>query len=249
MSSRDSLGDRMKAYEDAYRIKLIKRAPKIIRIDGKAFHTYLADAKKPYDLLVAEAMTKAATRVIKEIGGTARFAYIQSDEASIVLNDGLDLETQAWFDNNLQKIVSVSASIFTATFNKEFAWSRKDTALAFFDSRLLLLPDTNELNNYLVWRQQDAMRNSIQQYGRYYFSSKQLHEKSCVEIKKMLKEEHNFEWEKAEQWTTHGIIAEKDSVNNITHEVNISPSPLFTQNRQYILERYNPIDDVPPVEI
>jgi tRNA(His) guanylyltransferase len=236
----DSLGDRMKGYEDSLRIKAIRRAPKVIRIDGKAFHTYLANARKPYDTNVAEAMNKAAVRVMKEIGGTARFAYIQSDEVSIVLNDGLDLNTQAWFDNNLQKIVSVSSSIFTAKFNKEFAWTRKDTELAFFDARLLVLPDTNELCNYLVWRQQDAIRNSVQQYGRHYFSSKELHEKSCEEIKKMLKETHGFSWLEAEPWTTHGYLANKNTVE-------ITAAPLFTENRPEIITRYNPDEEMSSV--
>ena len=244
MSSSDSLGDRMKAYEDVFRIKVTKRVPKVIRIDGKAFHTYLSDARKPYDTLVAEAMTKATASVIKEIGGTAKFAYVQSDEASIVLNDHLDLNTQAWFDNNLQKIVSVSSSIFTATFNKEFGWTRKDTTLAFFDSRLIVLPDTNELCNYMVWRQQDAMRNSVQQYGRHYYSSNELHGKSCVEIKKMLLETNGVDFNQLEAWTTHGYIADRNSVNTTTKEVKLTAAPLFTENREWIISNYNPVADV-----
>ena len=38
--NRDSLGDRMKSYENITRTYLPSRVPIIIRIDGKAFHRF-----------------------------------------------------------------------------------------------------------------------------------------------------------------------------------------------------------------
>src|SRR5690348_14487990 len=114
----ESLGDRMKSYEQTGNARLIERTPKVIRIDGKAFHTYLKDAIKPYDPNVTGTMANAARVVLEEIGGTARFAFSQSDECSIVINDYISRNSQPWFDNKIQKVVSVAASVFTAEFNK-----------------------------------------------------------------------------------------------------------------------------------
>lgn len=51
-----SLNDRMKRYENVARIYLTRRIPVIIRIDGKAFHTFTRGMKKPFDRLLMTAM-------------------------------------------------------------------------------------------------------------------------------------------------------------------------------------------------
>ncbi len=234
----DSLGDRMKRYEDCYRAKLPKRVPKIIRIDGKAFHTYLKDARRPYDPSVAGSMMAAANIVMTEIGGTARMAYIQSDECSILLNDALDVNTEAWFDNNIQKIASVSASIFTAAFNDSYSVDVPfgEYSFALFDARVFILPDITEVCNYMIWRQQDATRNSIQQYGRHYFSHGDLLNKSCDEIQNMLMTKHEFNWNDAPTWTKRGMVAGK-WVGHLNNDYEI---PIFTQDREYITSKFYP---------
>lgn len=113
-----SLDSRMKtSYEFRYRYYLPRRSYVIIRIDQKAGHTYTRGLKKPFDEGYIKSFDAAAQALVKEVQG-ARFAYVQSDECSVLLTDFDTVDTEAWFDNNIQKIVSVSASIFTAEFNK-----------------------------------------------------------------------------------------------------------------------------------
>lgn len=45
-----NLGDRMKRYENSYRFYLPNRTYTIIRVDGKAFHTYTKGLNRPYDI-------------------------------------------------------------------------------------------------------------------------------------------------------------------------------------------------------
>lgn len=52
----DSLGDRMKGYENISRNYLARRIPVIIRTGGKAFHTFTKGMKKPFDRLLMTAM-------------------------------------------------------------------------------------------------------------------------------------------------------------------------------------------------
>lgn len=234
MSNHDSLGDRMKQYENAYRIKLIRRAPKVIRLDGKAFHTFLKNAKKPFDSAVTVAMARAAKMVMSEIGGVARFAYIQSDECSIALNDALDFDTQAWFDNNLQKMVSVSSSIFTEIFNQEY-YQEGAKRVAFFDARAFSLPDLSELINYYVWRQQDATRNSIRMYAATMFSHHELEGVPNDKAQEMMFQKNGFNWNNADTWTKRGIIVHKDPIESVDWDI-----PIFTTNRKYLEDLYNP---------
>ena len=114
----DDLGDRMKGnYEGRTRYMLPRRTYTIIRLDGKAFHTYTRGLKKPFDRNLFDDIDNAIIAILPEIQG-AVFAYTQSDEISILLTDFGTPQTSAWFDNNLQKVATVASSIITAEFNK-----------------------------------------------------------------------------------------------------------------------------------
>ena len=106
----NSLGDRMKGYENISRIYLTKRSPVIIRIDGKAFHSFTKGFLRPFDNILMETMAETAKFLAQNISG-CKLAYTQSDEISLLLTDYETNETQPWFENNLQKLVSVSASM------------------------------------------------------------------------------------------------------------------------------------------
>jgi tRNA(His) 5'-end guanylyltransferase len=126
----------------------------------------------------------------------AKFAYVQSDEISILLTDFEDIGTQAWFENNVQKMVSVAASMATAKFNQLRMMRATSTylidnkgdshkslnlediqnfKLAEFDARVYQIPQKVEVENYLIWRQQDATRNSISSVAQSLYSHKELH--------------------------------------------------------------------------
>ena len=115
----DSLGDRMKDYENVSRIYLPRRLPVIIRVDGRAFHTFTKGFQKPFDEVLARAMRETAAALCKEISG-AKLAYTQSDEISVLVTNHDTIDTQPWFDNNLQKLVSLAASIATRGFDNAF---------------------------------------------------------------------------------------------------------------------------------
>lgn len=116
--NKDSLGDRMKDfYENRTRILLPRRTYTIIRIDGKAFHSYTKGLQRPFDYKFINDMDETAIYMCKNIQGS-KFAFVQSDEISILLTDFDNQETDAWFDGNIQKMASVSASLATAKFNQ-----------------------------------------------------------------------------------------------------------------------------------
>lgn len=164
------IGDRMKRnYEDRSRFYLTKRTPVIIRVDGRAFHTYTKSFQRPFDGRIELAMKEAMRQLCMEAQG-AKFAYTQSDEISVLLTDWDNLDTESWFDYNLQKLCSISASIVTSVFNRYMGGTR----LAQFDARAFNIP-REEVTNYFLWRAKDWYRNSVTMYAQAFFSHKQLH--------------------------------------------------------------------------
>ena len=84
-------------YENRSKIFLTRRTPVIIRLDGKAFHTYTRGLDKPFDSGLINDMQDTAIYLCQNIQG-AKCAYVQSDEISILVTDFDDINTQAWFD-------------------------------------------------------------------------------------------------------------------------------------------------------
>jgi tRNA(His) guanylyltransferase len=204
---RDPLGDRMKQqYEDRTRYYLPRRTYTIIRLDGKAFHTLTRGMTRPFDQRMVDAMDYTTMKLCEQVEGVV-FGYTQSDEISLLLTDFSTPNTQAWFDGNLQKLVSVSASMATAHFNQTSGLDR----LGYFDSRAFTIPDFIEVYNYFVWRQEDCIRNSISGVAQSRFSHKVLQGKKCGDMLEML-EQDGCSWELYPVGFRHGRFYEPSVV-------------------------------------
>lgn len=199
--SQDPMGDRMKGhYERRAQSYLPRRTHTLIRLDGKAFHTYTRGLTRPYDKQLMDDMTETAQFLCQEIQG-ARVAFTQSDEISVLLTDFATRQTEAWFDGNVQKIVSVAASIATAKFNE-----LRPGKLALFDARVFTIPDELEVINYFLWRQRDATRNSISMLAQAHFSQKRLHGLSTGAMQELLWSEKQINWNDEDPRFKRGTI-------------------------------------------
>lgn len=267
----------MKGYERVQKTILVKRTPVIIRLDGKAFHTFTRGFNKPYDVVLSNAMIRTMEHLCRNIQGCV-FGYTQSDEITLVLVDYRTINTSAWFDNEVQKMCSVSASMATMAFNKFFGeeiktfvnrcgitnmeqkfadeyganlikdgkydydetnrlWDRYLSAFsrgAMFDARVFNIPK-EEVCNCVLWRQQDATRNSIEMLGRAYFSDKELFKKNCSNIQDMLMEKHNVNWNDVETRFKRGCSCYKDSDESGNSSWIVDKEmPVLTQDRDYV---------------
>jgi tRNA(His) 5'-end guanylyltransferase len=259
-----TLGDRMKNnYENISRYYLTRRMPVIIRIDGRSFHTFTKGFKKPFDDILVKTMQETMKYLCENIQGCV-LGYTQSDEISLVLVDYTELTTDAWFGNNLQKMCSISASIATLAFNKAFTRNiskqskrlytehieEKDASYietleiamnkgAMFDSRVFTIPK-EEVCNYMLWRQQDATRNSILSVGQANFSHKDLHGKSCNNIQDMLMTKKGINWNDYATTLKRGscCIKVNDGLTAYDDAGNICG---YTQRSQWIIDNEIPI--------
>ena len=262
-NKKDALGDRMKEnYENRSKTYLTRRTPCIIRLDGKAWHSFTRGFKRPYDKILHEAMNDTVKYLCENIQG-CKLGYTQSDEITLILTDFDTLTTDAWFDYSVQKMCSISASMATLAFNKalqkhadefvnsvaalqDFNIEQKylvalQKALdrgALFDSRCFSIPES-DLQNILVWRQQDATRNAIQMLGQTYFSQKELDHKTTSMIQEMLFTQKGINFNDMPTEFKRGVCCVKRELERngtirrkwvIDKEI-----PIFSQRPDYIL--------------
>lgn len=274
--SKDALGTRLKTYyEDRFRYYLPRRTYTIIRIDGKAFHTYTKGMQRPFDDGLIEDMDETTAYLCKNIQG-AKFGYVQSDEISLLLTDFDDLTTDMWFDGNLQKMASIAASMATAKFNQlrmiRFTENNVDKddsiaslilnqtmnskeienfKLAMFDARVFQIPSSIEVENYFIWRQQDATRNSISSVAQSMYSPKELHGVKTDQMQEMI-------FQKGINWNDYsprkkrgGFVSRVITVNGKPKQENQEifiedvvrskwftlDCPVFTQDREFLRSR------------
>jgi tRNA(His) 5'-end guanylyltransferase len=248
---RDDLGTRMKEkYEVRTQTYLPRRTYAIIRVDGKAFHTWVRSAQctKPFDVALIEAMNETAIFMCENIQG-AQLAYTQSDEISILITDFERENSEAWFDYNVQKMVSISASLATAGFDRSYSGCQSKLP-ALFDARAFVIPDPVEVENYFIWRQKDAERNSIQSVAQSLYSHKELDGKGCSELNEMIWQKGK-NWNNFTAWEKRGRVAIKVSepktveyenpkegkvVKLIERKVwkTLEDTPLFTADREFL---------------
>jgi tRNA(His) 5'-end guanylyltransferase len=248
---KDDLGDRMKKYEAVTRFVLPRRTYTILRVDGRAFHSWTRGLAKPYDGFFMNLMDDAATALCEQIPG-AQFAYVQSDEISVLAVDFLNINTEPWFEGNVQKWASISAAVATMAFNRSLMEFKKDDPEgivlivkkepnAVFNARVFTIPDLIEVENYFVWRQQDAERNSVMMLARAYASHKQLAGKKRAEQHEIIHAAGD-NWAKHPANFKHGRVVRKTQIVNDPISrfpagqawVADEETPVFTKNREYL---------------
>jgi tRNA(His) 5'-end guanylyltransferase len=195
----------MKAHEHVHRAVLPRRTYTLLRVDGRAFHNYLRGATRPYDEQFMADMDHVAEALCAEISG-AVLAYTQSDEISVLVTDFASAGTQPWFGGVVAKWTSVAASIATAELN-----ARRPGSRALFDARVFTLADPVEVANYLIWRQRDAIRNSISMAGHAYFSHSSLHGVGTGQIQERLWAERGVNWNDYPEGFKRGRVVTRNS--------------------------------------
>lgn len=241
---KDSLGDRMKAYEAVSKTRLVNRMPVIIRLDGKAFHTFTKGFRKPFDELLNKTMQATMKYLCVNIQGCV-LGYTQSDEITLVLVDYTKLETSAWYDNEVQKMASISAAMATLAFNKYFnefyldqlaekgeadnydlVYDKARRKGALFDSRVFNVPK-EDVTNCVYWRQKDAERNSVNSLAQSLFSHKSLQGLNLKDTMTKIEQEKGIIWSELPTTQKRGSCCIKE----YTYEL---PDGQIVKDRSYI---------------
>ena len=266
-----SIETRMRGYEYVTRTHLPRRIPAIIRVDGKAFHSFTKGLRKPFDDFFRNIMQLTMQYMCENVQGCV-FGYTQSDEISLLLTDYETIATDAWFDYTIQKMCSVAASMATLAFNKFWAeefqaqiehWEREDDGTMDEETEKWVweyLVNTiqpklftamfdartfsipkDEVCNYFIWRQQDATRNSIETVGQTYFSQKDLNGRFQNEIQEMLWQQHSINWNTYPIAYKRGVCCSKVLRETPMENPRNPGKEIVVARRKWVIDREPPI--------
>lgn len=245
MSAAISLAQRMKSYEYDRRTILPRRSYVVLRMDGSNFKTYTRDLDKPFDAGFGEDMKFAAEKLCARLSGSASFAYVASDEISVLLTDFATEETGAWYGGVEPKMISIAASYTTAAFNAARAARGIDYLMATFDARVVVLPDAIEVANYFLWRQRDIVRNSISMAAHEHLTS-DMHGLKTYERVALLKSEAGIDWDAYPEWAKRGsVVSRVPEVGEATYVDGRTGETETTEKERYLWD----ISDAPEFKV
>lgn len=199
---KQTIEDRMKLYEawsGKTAARVLPQLPAVARIDGKNFSKFTDNLGRPYDIRLSDLMGRTTTFLVHITN--ACIGYTQSDEITLIWGR----ERPVYFDGRINKVNSILAAKTSVFFNYhlEKALPEKYKALLegedwdkapVFDCRLWSVPSEIEACNVLLWRELDAVKNSISMAAQAHFSHKQLHGKHTGEMQDMLFKEKGINW-------------------------------------------------------
>ena len=255
-TKKDTLGDRMKDYEDAaLELDRCQDYYTVLRLDGSCFHTWTKRVKlrKPFDNRMVRAMQKTTLELCEGIN-TCIMGYTQSDEITLVLRKGEKEGSQPWFGNRVQKLCSISAAMCSVAFNHAIQeqFGEEWVKPAYFDSRVMFLPSLDEVLNNLVWRQNDCMKNSVSALAQSVFSQRELNSRRRGDQLQMLLE-RGQDWNALPTVLKMGTLVHKRKVTGVAYGMGVNAgleyergvffideeTPRFTEDRQFLIDAYN----------
>lgn len=167
--------------------RAVRGLPLIVRLDGKAFHTFTKTLAKPFDQRLVELM-KATTRYLVE-QERPQLAYTQSDEITLVWYICEDSASEYPYGGRYQKLTSIIAAKASAYFNAHLAEyiNEKAGTLVVFDARAYQVPSVATAVGVVLWREYDGVKNSVSACAQAKFSHAALHGVNTKQKIEMLK--------------------------------------------------------------
>jgi tRNA(His) guanylyltransferase len=185
--AKDGLAERCKAFELAEAGRRAMRGlPLLARLDGRAFHTFTRDLRRPYDHGMSTAMIETARHLVQEM--TALVGYTQSDEITLAWFEPSQSVSEYAFDGRFQKLASVLAGMASARFGQLLRehLPQKVAETPHFDCRVWQVPTLDDATEVFIWREDDATKNSISMAAGAHYSDAELDGKSSSAKQELL---------------------------------------------------------------
>lgn len=206
----DLFGDRMKAYEKEYTSAYVPIDQILcVRIDGKGFSKFTKGFKKPFDDVLGGVMVSTMMNLVKDTH--ASIGYTQSDEITLIYTPG-EKASEYIFGGKVSKINSILASMATHYFNYDLAACVRVDKPAFFDCRAWAVPDLVEASNVLLWRVQDARKNSISALFRWTAGHHAMNNLDQLQMKEYLLKNNSVDWNDLPNKYKYGTFAKPVTV-------------------------------------
>lgn len=208
----DTLGTRMKGYEDLSDYSLSPGSYYIIRLDGNNFSKFTRKLKasKPYDERLIKLMTAVTEKVMIKFSFITGFT--QSDEITLVPQIG-NIRND-FYNLRIQKICSLVASYASVVFNDLLPvyFPFEDPGLAIFDARIFQVPGPEEVLNNLIWRQRDCIKNAKNLFGQQYKTFKELQNLTSDQQVELVESTTEFRFEDTNPYFRNGVILKRKKI-------------------------------------
>jgi tRNA(His) guanylyltransferase len=231
----DDFGDRMKAYESSYTTARVSVDDILcVRIDGKGFSKFTKGFVKPFDDRLGDTMKKTMMALVKDTH--ASIGYTQSDEITLIYTPG-EKASEYMFGGKVSKINSILASMTTFHFNRLLSVYIDVDKPAFFDCRSWAVPDLTEASNVLLWRVQDARKNSTSSMFRWTAGHKAMNKLDQAGMKKYLLDNHNVDWNDLPNKYKYGTYAKPVTTETYLTEAELVHIPERKRPKDLLVSR------------
>ena len=231
----DEFGDRMKGYEKDFTSSNVGIDDVLcVRLDGKGFSKFTKGFKKPFDDILTGVMVSTMMNLVKETH--ANIGYTQSDEITLIYTPG-EKAKEYMYGGKVSKINSILASMATYYFNNDLAACISVGKPAFFDCRAWAVPDIAEASNVLLWRAQDAKKNSTSALFRWTAGHKAMKDLDQAGMKKYLLENNGVDWNSLPNKWKYGTYAKPVTIESYLTEDDLSHIPENKRPKNLLVKR------------
>jgi len=233
------LGDWCKWLEKNFSNEImIPTLPVIIRLDGNNFHNWTKGLEQPFDRKLNELMVETTKFLVKETNAVV--GYTQSDEITLVLYS-YDRKSSIYNDGKKQKILSKLSAKCVNFFNEK----RKELLpnhdkVAVFDCRIYQTPTLHDACVQLLWRENDATKNSVSMLAQSLFSHKDLQNLNGNELQDKMMIEKGVNWNDLEAKLKRGTYVKRIKTAKPFSKEELESLPAMHQahkNPDLIIER------------
>lgn len=171
---------------------MIPTLPVIIRLDGNNFHNWTKGLKRPFDEDLTDLMVDTTKMLVQETNAVV--GYTQSDEITLILYSG-DRKSAIYNDGKKQKILSKLSGKLTPYFNEtRKKYLPNHDRIANFDARIYQTPTLHDAAIQLLWRENDATKNSISMLAQSLFPHQELQNLDGNQMQEKMWKEKGVNW-------------------------------------------------------
>jgi tRNA(His) 5'-end guanylyltransferase len=190
---------------------MIPTLPVIIRLDGNNFSKWTIGLEKPFDEKLNQLMAETTKFLVEETNAVV--GYTQSDEITLILYSP-DRKSSIYHDGKKQKILSKLPAKLVNFFNdrrKELLPGHNKNAV--FDARIYQTPTLHDACVQLLWRENDATKNSVSMLAQSEFShgtpNSEIHGLNGSQMQDKLMLERGINWNELPAKYKRGIYVKR----------------------------------------
>lgn len=218
----DELDSKMRVYEQSIDQVILQDIYIVARLDGRNFTRLTKEVcnfEAPFDIVFRDMMIGTVKELMNS-GFRVVYGFTESDEISLLFHPN-----ESTFGRKVRKYNSILAGVASAAFSLQLGQA------GIFDCRMVPLPNRERVQDYFLWRQEDAYRNALNSHcywmlrkeGATFQEATQALEGKSVAFKNELLFRHGMNFNDVPSWQKRGVgvfwtKAEKEGYNPITEE-------------------------------